>query len=396
MSVRSADGAPPPANVSLSDVPAYVGGGADAGMVKLSSNESPFAAPRFVRRALRAAGRGVNRYPPMRADDVLHSIGRRHGLAARCVTLGNGSDELMALIAHGYIGRGDEAIVAEHTFSVYGHVIRAAGATPIVAPMRRRREGAAGCGEAIDVAEVLVRLSPRTKVIFIATPNNPTGGYVSRQEMEALVGGVPSSVLIVIDHAYADFCVADDFCAAEGMIGERGDGRVEHDDRRGAQPRANVVTLRTFSKLYGIAGLRLGYALSNPQVAEQLNRLRMPFNVNSCALAAVRAAIARESYFAHRRDRIVAARGALRQKVIALGYDVLDGHGNFICLRLAHDGQRLVRFFHAHGIAIRPLHSFGLPNDVRITVGTAAVNRRVVRILARWRAAPPAPLFIAY
>lgn len=354
----------PAARVSLDNLPIYhegAGGsrGGRGGGVKLSSNENAAPVPRFIRRAIGRAGRGGNRYPPKYAGDLVRAIANRFDVDEACITLGNGSDELMGLIGQAYIGAGDEVLLGRHTFSIYTHVARVAGAVPVVAEMR---------GETVDVNSILTRVSARTKVVFLATPNNPTGGYITVNEMRAVCAGIPAAVLIVVDHAYADFCAATDFCTAEQLIPEH----------------SNVVTLRTFSKLYGMAGLRIGYAISHPHIANQLNRIRMPFNINRCAMEAAMEALSHHKYFARQRDRVIGARDAMRRRIMALGYRALETHGNFICLHLPHEAEEMTRFFHERKIAVRPLDSFGLPNHVRITVTTARVNALVLRTLARY------------
>lgn len=349
--------------VALEALPVYHAGEAAKGGgrgVKLSANEQATPPPRFVRRALRRGSREVHRYPPARPDSVLRLLAARLDTPVETLTLGNGSDELMGLVGQAYLERDDEVIIARHTFSVYRHVALVAGAVPVVAEMRN------GVG---DIDSVLGRVSARTKLIFIATPNNPTGGYLTVAEMRRVCAEAPPQALVVIDHAYGEFCRAGDFGIAEGMLAEF--------------PR--LIVLRTCSKLYGVAGLRLGYAVAHPRVAERLNRVRMPFNINRCALAAAEAILSRPAYFLRRRDRIVAERELLRGHLRSVGYDALPTHGNFICLRLSVDGAGLVGWLRAHGVAVRPLHSFGLPRHVRITVtAKRRINARVLALLTRY------------
>lgn len=338
----------------------WVAGETDRRVLKLSSNERTAPPPPFIRRALRRAARGVHRYPPRHSTAVSRQLAERFGVDETCVTLGNGSDELMSLIGQAYFNTGDEVLIPRHTFSIYAHVARVAGATAVIAEMPN---------EAVSIEALRTRLSPRTKAIFLATPNNPTGGYLTTEQIGDLCQNTPAHILIVVDHAYADFCVAPDFCTAESLI-------LRY---------PNLMTLRTFSKLDGLAGLRIGYAISHPRIALQLNRIRMPFNINSSALHAAVAALAHRHYALRLRDRIVYERDVMRGRLIALGYEVLEAHGNFLPLRLDHDSEELAGFFSARGVTVRPLHSFGLPQHLRITIAASRrVNARAFGILAEY------------
>lgn len=266
----------------------------------------------------------------------------------------------MGLISQAYFNTGDEVLIPQHTFSVYTHVARIAGSTAVTFEMP---DGS------FSLEALLAVVSKKTAAIFLATPNNPTGGYLTIKQMTYLCQQIPAHVLIVVDHAYADFCVSDDFCVAEALIPHH----------------PNVVTLRTFSKLDGLAGLRIGYAISHPRIAEQLNRTRMPFNINSCALHGAVASLTHRRRMLRLRDRIVAEREMMRTRLLSLGYEAPHTHGNFILLRLQSDSEELATFFRRRGITVRPLHSFGLPKQLRITVASERwVNARVLRILTEY------------
>ena len=346
-------------NIPYESLPHYAEGGSYAGMLKLSSNENPFPIPYYIRRVLRKMHK-PNRYPPKHNHAVTSLLAKKFSLLSEQCVLGNGSDELMWLIAQAYLRSNDEVIIAEHSFSIYAHVAKMQGAVPVYAKMH---DGS------VDIANLLEKISSRTKIIFLASPNNPTGGYINTQDMNMLLSHVPTHIMIVIDHAYAEFCDASDFVNAETVLSAY----------------ANVVTLRTFSKLYGLAGLRIGYAMSHSAIIAQLRRVRMPFSVNSYAQSAAEAVLLSPFHFVRMQKQIISFRTDLYQKIQALGYSILHTYTNFICIALSHDSMQLADFFLAHNIVVRPLHSFGLPHHIRISIGTGRMNRRVVRVLSKYQ-----------
>ena len=328
--------------------------------IKLSSNEAPLgASPRAITAYQQAAG-DLERYPDGGARALRIAIGARYGLDPERIVCGAGSDELLSLLAHGYLGPGDEAIHTEHGFLVYPIAIRANGATPVVA-----REVAL----TTDVDAILACVTPCTKIVFIANPNNPTGTFVPTGEIERLRAGLPDDVMLVLDGAYAEYVLGEDFDAGVALI-----GRLE-----------NTVMTRTFSKIYGLAALRLGWAYAPASVVAVLNRLRGPFNVSEPAIAAGIAAIEDREHIAKARAHNDEWRPWLARELTELGLVVTPSLANFILVHFAHSGPWTAEaadgFLKEQGIIVRKVGAYGLPHALRITIGSEADNLAVVDAL---------------
>ncbi|MEC9368040.1 MAG: histidinol-phosphate transaminase [Pseudomonadota bacterium] len=346
------------------DIDAYVpgvsklaGGGP---VIKLSSNETPLGASPKAIAAARAAMDGVDRYPDGTSHALRTALGARHGLNPERIVCGAGSDELLSLLASGYIGRGDEAIYTEHGFLVYRIAILAAGGTPVVAPENNRTA---------DVDAVLKAVTPRTRAVFIANPNNPTGTYLPFDEVRRLRAGLPGQVLLVLDAAYAEYVRRNDYEAGIELVATTD----------------NTVMTRTFSKIHGLAGLRIGWAYCPPGVADVLNRIRGPFNLSSPAIAAGVAALADTAHV----EKAVAHNdkwlGWLATEIGKLGLEVTPSAANFLLVhfprtkgRTAVDADAALQ---QRRIILRRVAAYGFPDGLRLTVGTEAENRAVVEAL---------------
>jgi histidinol-phosphate aminotransferase len=331
--------------------------------IKLSSNETPLgASPRAVA-AYRAAASELARYPDGSAGALRRAIGRRYGLDPDRIVCGAGSDELLNLVAHAYIGPGDEAIYTSHGFLVYRIAILANGGVPVVAPETDLTA---------DVDAILERVSPRTRVVFLANPNNPTGTYVPIEAVRRLRAGLPDRVLLVLDAAYAEYVRRNDYEAGIELVATT----------------ANTVMTRTFSKIHGLAALRLGWAYCPAEVADVLNRIRGPFNVSSPAIAAGVAAIEDSAHLeaAARHNEIWLP--WLAAELGALGLAVTPSVANFLLLHFPNGAGRGAacadEFLKARGIILRRVGVYGLPDALRLTVGTEAENRAVVGALAEF------------
>ncbi len=351
------------------DITAYVGGESDAPgvgkAIKLSSNESALGPSANAVAAYKAAGEHLHRYPDGAAAALRGAIGRRWDLDPARIVCGNGSDELLALLAHSYAGAGDEVLYSEYGFLMYRIAALAAGAVPVAA-----RETDYRC----DVDAILGKVTPRTRLVMLANPNNPTGTFLPRREMQRLHGGLPGDVILVIDAAYAEFL--DDVSYDAGV--------------ELAEASGNVVMTRTFSKLYGLAALRLGWCYGAPAIADVLNRVRGPFNVTSPAQAAGVAALedrAHEDAARRHNDRW---RGWLSSELAGLGLLVVPGVTNFVLARF-DDGARGAamagQFLKERGILVRGMDAYGLADCLRISVGLEQENRAVVGALADFLAA---------
>ena len=340
------------------DIHAYVPGksGNKSGKVfKLSSNESAVGASPKAIAAYTDAVKDLALYPDGSAKDLREAIAKRHSLKPENIICGAGSDELLQLLAHAYLGPGDEAIYSQFGFLVYPIAIASNGAKAVVAPENDFRA---------DVGEILARVTPKTKIVFLANPNNPTGTYLTAAEVQRLHQGLPNHVLLVLDAAYAEFVMANDYDAGVAL--------VEAND--------NVVMTRTFSKIHGLAALRIGWAYCPPTIADVLNRIRGPFNVNLPAMRAGVAAIADQSFV----DMAVAHNTKwltwLAAELAKLGLRVTPSVGNFLLVHFksTEAAQAADTYLAENGIIVRAVSSYGLPSALRLTVGTEEANRAVV------------------
>ena len=340
------------------DIHAYVPGksGNKSGEVfKLSSNESAVGASPKAIAAYTNAVKDLALYPDGSAKDLREAIAKRHSLKPENIICGAGSDELLQLLAHAYLGPGDEAIYSQYGFLVYPIAIASNGAKAVVAPENDFRA---------DVGEILARVTPKTKIVFLANPNNPTGTYLTAAEVLRLHQGLPNHVLLVLDAAYAEFVMANDYDAGVALV-------EAHD---------NVVMTRTFSKIHGLAALRLGWAYCPAAIADVLNRIRGPFNVNLPAMRAGVAAIEDQSFV----DMAVAHNTKwltwLAAELAKLGLRVTPSVGNFLLVHFksTEAAQAADTFLAENGIIVRAVSSYGLPSALRLTVGTEEANRAVV------------------
>jgi histidinol-phosphate aminotransferase len=352
-------------------IEAYVPGessvGGDLKPVKLSSNETPLGPSAEALAAYKAAADALALYPDGSAGELRRAIAGRYGLDAERIVCGAGSDELINLLAHAYIGPGDEAIYSEHGFLMYKIATLASGGTPVCVPERNYR---------CDVDAVLAALSAKTRVVFLANPNNPTGTYLPHEEVRRLHRGLPTHVLLVLDAAYSEYVRRNDYEAGLELVATTG----------------NTVMTRTFSKIYGLAALRLGWAYCPAAVADVLNRVRGPFNVTGPALAAGKAAILDRAHVemavAHN-DKWLPWVAAELEK---LGLEVTPSVGNFLLIHFPSEPHRSARaadeFLKARGIILRGVAAYGLPGALRMTIGTEHANRRVVAALQQFMGRP--------
>ncbi len=330
---------------------------------KLSSNETPLGPSPGAIEAVRDAAGRLAFYPDGAAAALREAIGARFGLDPARIVCGAGSDELLSLVTQAYVGPGDEAIFTAHGFLVYRIAILAAGGTPVVAEERNHTA---------DVDAILARVTPRTKVVFLANPNNPTGTYLPFDEVKRLHAGLPPEVLLVLDAAYAEYVRRNDYASGLELVATSD----------------NVVMTRTFSKIYGLAALRLGWMVGPAAVIDAVNRIRGPFNVNAPAIAAGVAALADEAHVA----RAVAHNDEwlpwLSREIGQLGLPVTPSVGNFILIHFPDEPGRTAReadaFLTRRGLVLRRVEAYGLPNALRMTVGDEEANRLAVAALAEF------------
>ena len=352
------------------DISPYVGGEAKvAGIqrpIRLASNESALGPSAKAIAAYRALAGEMHRYPDGNAQELREALSQCHGVDPARIVCGAGSDELIGLLLRCYAGPGDEVLYSRHGFLMYPINALAAGATPIAAPERDLTT---------DVDAVLARVTERTRIVFIANPNNPTGTYLAAGEMARLHAGLPPSVLLAIDAAYAEFVNRNDYEAGIALV-NRAD---------------NVVMLRTFSKIYALAGLRLGWAYCPPAVADVLNRVRSPFNVSAAAQAAGIAAVEDTEALNRARAHNDQWLPWLSERLAKLGLPLTPSVANFVLARFPDDPRRnadaAFAFLQSRGILTRRMGAYGLPHHLRITIGTGPEMENVAAALAEFMAA---------
>lgn len=348
----------------VSAVDPYVPGRSSAAgakkLFKLSSNETPLGASPAAIAAAQHALAHPEVYPDGGATHLREAIGARFGLDPARIVCGAGSDDLLHLLAQAYLQPGDEGIVTAHGFLVYKIAIHSAGATPVVVAER-------DC--TVDVDAILAAVTPRTKIVYIANPANPTGTYLPFAEVKRLHAGLPAQVLLVLDGAYAEYARHNDFSAGLELVAES----------------ENVVMTRTFSKIYGLAALRLGWCYAPAGVADALNRIRAPFNVNGPAGAAGIAALADEAHLAAAIAHNEQWRVWLTDEVSQLGLRVTSSAANFILVHFPEEGAHTAAaadtWLAERGLIVRAVKAYGFPHSLRITVGVEEANRLVVAAL---------------
>jgi histidinol-phosphate aminotransferase len=351
------------------EVAPYVGGESSAQganrVVRLASNENPLgASPRAVAAYL-ALKDELHRYPDGGAVELRAAIARSETLDAARMVCGAGSDELISLLVRAYAGPGDEVLYSAHGFLMYAISAKTAGATPVTAPETDLRA---------DVDALLARVTARTRLVFLANPNNPTGSYLSEAEVRRLRDGLPEHVLLVLDAAYAEYVEEKDYASGAALV----------------EAYDNVVMLRTFSKIHGLAALRLGWAYAPPAVIDVLNRVRGPFNVAQAAQAAGVAAVGDTDHVARARQHNTRWRAWLSEQLGAAGLKVHPSVGNFILVRVptdkGHSAAKALEHLKGKGILVRGMAGYGLPDCLRITVGAEDECRAVAEALAAFMA----------
>jgi len=346
-------------------IDAYVPGKSSAPGVakvfKLSSNETPLGPSPAAIKAYDSAGKHLQDYPDGAASDLREAIGRVFGLDPSRIVCGAGSDDLLNLLARAYLADGDEAIHTTHGFLVYPIATMGTGATPVVAPEK---------DYTADVDAILKRVTPKTKMVFLANPNNPTGTYLPFDEVKRLHKGLPSNVLFVIDAAYGEYVQRNDY--------ESGIELVATSD--------NVVMTRTFSKIHGLAALRLGWMYGPAHVIDAINRIRGPFNVNAPAIAAGIAAIEDAAHQERSREHNTKWLAWLTDEIGKLGLKVTPSVANFVLIHFPETKGKTAKeadaFLTKRGLVLRQVGAYKLPNALRMSVGTEEANRLVVKALA--------------
>jgi histidinol-phosphate aminotransferase len=325
--------------------------------IKLASNENPLGPSPKALAAAQSALAEIARYPDGGGFTLKRALAAKLGVLPEQITLGNGSNDILEFAARAFVTAQDEVMFSQHAFAVYPIVTQAVGARAVEVPARNW---------AHDLDAMHAAITARTRLIFIANPNNPTGTWLRRGALEAFLDKLPASVIVVVDEAYFEYVEAGDYPNTVAWLARY----------------PNLVCARTFSKIYGLAGLRVGYGISSPEIADILNRVRQPFNVNSVAQAAALAALDDDAHLDKARRVNVDGMQQLVQGFEQLNLDYIPSAGNFVCVEVAEAGRVYEQLLRA-GVIVRPVANYGMPRHLRVTVGLADENRRFLDALKK-------------
>ena len=327
-------------------------------VVKLASNENPMGPSANVLSAIKEHLSGLSLYPDSGGYRLKQALSNQFGFDPEQITLGNGSNDVLELIGRGYLNPNDEVIYSEFSFVVYSLVTQATGAKAVVTASKEWGH---------DLDAMAAAITERTRIIFIANPNNPTGTWLTRKELTAFLDKVPEHVLVVLDEAYTEYVEQPEFPNGLTLLANY----------------SNLIVTRTFSKAYGLAGLRIGFSVSNPDVANVLSRVRQPFNVNNLALAAAEAALVDQDYLAKALENNLKGMALFEAAFAKLGLAYIPSVGNFITVDLGQDAQSIYQAMLEEGVIVRPVANYGMPNHIRISIGLPEENERCINVLAR-------------
>ncbi len=328
-------------------------------VVKLASNENPYGASPKAIAAFKRTAKALHLYPEGPSPILRRALAMDLNLPDGSIIVGNGSDEIIRLLCEAFLEPGDEVVVSRYGFIRFRQQARLMNAVVVEVPEQQWRH---------DLPAMARAVTPRTKLVFIANPNNPTGTYNTEREVREFLGAIPASTVAVFDEAYEPYARAlEDYPASLPRL---------------ATEFANCVVVRTFSKIHGLAALRVGYGAASPQIVGWLDRIRMPFNVGIPAQEACLAAMADASFLRQTLKKTLAERAALAKALRGLGLRVGESAANFLFVALPKPGREIFEHLLAEGVIIRPLDEYGLPRHVRITVGTSSQNRRLLKALS--------------
>jgi len=344
----------------ISEISPYVGGKSKAEgaarVIKLSSNENPWGPSPKAAAAYAAEASQLHRYPDGGHNSLREAIARVQNLPASQLICGAGSDELIGMLVHAYAGAGDEVLFTQHGFLMYKIYTLSNGATPITAPEKNLHT---------DVDALLAAVTPRTKIVFVANPNNPTGTVIAFSEIRRLRAGLREDIILGLDAAYAEYLDTPDYEDGISLVREN----------------TNTVVLHTFSKIYGLPALRLGWAFAPAHIIDVMNRVRSPFNVNTPALAAGLAAMEDQDYVADMRKKNVVELARVRDAITQLGYETVPSVANFMLVKFGSDVPRVNAHLAARGLIVREVADYGLPEYLRISIGTTEENSILIDAL---------------
>lgn len=327
-------------------------------IIKLASNENPLGSGVKAQLALSSTS-NLSRYPDGNAHDLKMALAGRHGVNTDQITIGNGSNEILELITRAIIGPQHEVIISEHAFAVYSLVTQAVGARAVVVPAKDWGH---------DLSAMQAAANENSRIMFVANPNNPTGTWHNIQSLRTLLESCPEHMVVVVDEAYFEYVDEDDYPNCIQWVNEF----------------PNLLVTRTFSKAFGLAGLRIGYGISHRDIADLMNRVRQPFNVNSLALSAASAAL---GDIDHLQQSVSLNQAGMKQLITAfdnMNLQYIPSVGNFICVDLqttGHSGIEMYKQLLHQGVIVRPIDNYGLPNHLRITIGLKQENEKFIQAL---------------
>jgi histidinol-phosphate aminotransferase len=333
----------------------------EAAIVKLASNENPYGMPESAKQAMIAAIDDLGRYPDANGFDLKAVLSKRYDVPADWITLGNGSNDILEIAAHAFVQHGESVVYSQYSFAVYALATQGLGARHIVVP-------AHAYGHDLDA--MAAAIADDTRLVFIANPNNPTGTFLSAAQLEAFLKKVPQHVVVVLDEAYNEFLSADD----------------QYESTAWVRQYPNLVVSRTLSKAYGLAGLRIGFAIAQPVLTDLMNRIRQPFNVNSLAQAAAIAALNDKAFLEQSARNNAAGYQQFTEAFTQLGLEYVPSHGNFVLVKVGEDegaGARVNLALLKQGVIVRPVGNYNLPQWLRVTIGLAEENTAFIAALEK-------------
>lgn len=337
----------------------------EANIVKLASNENPFGVPESAKQAMVAAAADLGRYPDANGFDLKAALSKRYDVPADWITLGNGSNDILEIAAHAFVERGQSVVYSQYSFAVYALATQGVGARHIVVPAKAYGH---------DLDAMLAAIQEDTRLVFIANPNNPTGTFIPAADIQAFLDKVPANVVVVLDEAYNEFLAEENqFESAEWV-----------------KKYPNLLVSRTFSKAYGLAGLRVGFAVAQPALTDLMNRIRQPFNVNSMAQAAAIAALNDKEFLKQSAANNAAGYQQFTEAFEQLGLEYVPSYGNFVLVKVGKDlaaGARVNLALLKQGVIVRPVGNYGLPEWLRISIGLPQENAVLIAALTKALAA---------
>ena len=327
-------------------------------IIKLASNENPLGPSQNVLDAI-ASTTDLSRYPDGNGFTLKKALAEKHNISAENITLGNGSNDVLEMTARAFVTAEHQVIYSQHSFAVYPIVTQAVGAEHVVVPANEWGH---------DLPAMLEAISDKTKLIFIANPNNPTGTWLNKTDLRNFVENVPEHIIVLIDEAYFEYAISEE---------NYPDCSLWLDEF------PNLIVTRTFSKAYGLAALRVGYSLSHPDIANLLNRVRQPFNNNSLALVAAETALQDQDYI---KKSVHVNDAGMKQFMLAfddMGLEFIPSKGNFICVDFEQPAEDIYQSLLESGVIVRPVANYGMPNHLRVSIGTEEENTRFINELGK-------------